>query len=649
MSATRRPALRLATALLGLVLLLTGCSKLGLGGEEGGKGGSKPVNGEPPADSGVEALATALVKGDLSAVDFVGDQATARKAAQDDYKVIMGGMDGILPAKVTNKGIVYKGAGVAQASLEQLWYVGGKEWKYTSTAMLNLSDKKWMVAWQPSIVHPQLTSQNRMRHTRDLPDRAGIFDKDGKAIMEDKDLVVVGLDKANLDKAKWSSSARTLAQEAKVDEAAYEKKVQNSGEKAFVPAATLTQHEVTAGMLDVPGFMTQDAKGTRTISPGFALSIVGVVGRATAEQARASKGAVMEGDQIGLTGLQKRYDAQLRGTSGHTITLVKRKNAPEPKKGEDPHVDITVYSHDPVPGKQLDLTLGIEEQQKAEAALAGVGPVASMVVIDTKNGGILAAANSKKNEANPDATFGRYAPGSTFKVVTALALVRQGMSAGSMVECTPTLTVNGRTFKNYNDYPSDKLGSITLREAIANSCNTAFMAQAKSLPKGALEDAAASLGMGVDYDAGFPIFYGSVPATDDPVTKAANTIGQGQVEGSPVAMAGVAASVKGGKTLVPWMVKGHTPKPKATPLTENEANQLREMMKGTVEEGSARFLQPKGVEGAKTGTAEFGSDNPPKTHAWMIVYKGDIAIAVMVAEGVSGSQTAGPIIEKYLS
>ena len=74
------------------------------------------------------------------------------------------------------------------------------------------------------------------------------------------------------------------------------------------------------------------------------------------------------------------------------------------------------------------------------------------------------------------------------------------------------------------------------------------------------------------------------------------------------------------------------------------------MMRAVVTEGTARFLDdvPGAPVGAKTGTAEFGTGDPPDTHAWMIATQGDLAVAVFVEEGTSGSQTAGPILERFL-
>lgn len=644
-----RGPVRLLAAGLAATLLFGGCSKLG--GPEPTPSGANassaaPAQGEPVADGTATALATALTSGKVGSLAFIGDPATAAKAAQDDYATIMAGMDGLLPT-VKAGPVAYRGSGVATVPLEQTYPFSDKAWTFTSTATLNLVQGQWRVVWKPEVVHPQLTPVNRLRHRREVPVRAPLLDREGKAVMEERELYQVGLDKANLDKKEWASSAEKLAKILKVDVKAYQKRVADSGERAFVVAQTVRKNELPAAALDVPGAMTVTTTTSVALTKTFAQSLLGVVSTADEQQASQSKGVFEAGDQVGTTGLQKRYDAQLRGTVGHQIELVTRKDAPSPSPGEEPRVDITLFDQKAVDGKPVQLTLSTSQQQKAEKVLSGVKPVASLVAINTKTGEVLAAANSPASNANPDATFGRYAPGSTFKVVVALALVRLGKSAQTMVNCPARTTVNGRVFSNYDDYPGDKLGRISLADALANSCNTAFIEQAGTLPAGALQDAAASLGFGVDFDAGFPVFYGSVPETSDPVVRAADAIGQGQVESSPLAMAGVAASVASGGTRVPWLVKGHTPEAKAEPLTANEAAQLQAMMKRTVQAGSGRTLAGI-VTGAKTGTAEYGTGNPPKTHAWMIAYQGDIAVAVMVADGKSGSGTAGPLIKAFL-
>ena len=263
----------------------------------------------------------------------------------------------------------------------------------------------------------------------------------------------------------------------------------------------------------------------------------------------------------------------------------------------------------------------------------------------------MAAANGEGNRGQSLATVGRAAPGSTFKVVSALALLRAGLTPKSSVTCPLTVTVNGRKFSNYSDYPRNHLGTIPFRTALAQSCNTAFIGQRGKLDKSPLRDAAVSLGFGTDYDVGFPSFFGSVPSDPSATGSAAAMIGQGKVEASPMVMAAVVASVAEGETVVPHLIDGTQATPKGKPLTHHEARQLREMMRAVVTEGSGRVLST--LDGptvlAKTGTAEYGASKPLKTHAWMLAAQGDLAVAVFVNNGKSGSSTAGPLLRTFLA
>jgi cell division protein FtsI/penicillin-binding protein 2 len=250
------------------------------------------------------------------------------------------------------------------------------------------------------------------------------------------------------------------------------------------------------------------------------------------------------------------------------------------------------------------------------------------------------------------ATIGQYAPGSTFKVATALALLRAGVTPRSRVSCPPTTVVDGKTFKNYDDYPASGLGQITFEDALANSCNTAFISQRGQLGPDALAEAAAALGLGVDHDTGFSSYFGQVGAAGSETQAAASMIGQGTVLASPMAMAAVVASVVEGSVVLPVLLPDHPvdQKPPAKPLTGTEAQQLRTMMRAVVERGSGSVLSgvPGGPVIAKTGTAEFGDEPPLPTHAWMVAGRGDLAVAVFVERGDSGSGTAGPVLRRFL-
>ena len=117
-----------------------------------------------------------------------------------------------------------------------------------------------------------------------------------------------------------------------------------------------------------------------------------------------------------------------------------------------------------------------------------------------------------------------------------------------------------------------------------------------------------------------------------------------------MAMASVVASVAAGRSVLPHLIAGQEPNSKAQALTSDEAADLRSMMRSVVTDGSGRVLPAEDGPPiiAKTGTAEYGTSKPLKTHAWMIAAQGDLAVAVFVNDGKSGSKTAGPLLAKFL-
>ena len=305
-------------------------------------------------------------------------------------------------------------------------------------------------------------------------------------------------------------------------------------------------------------------------------------------------------------------------------------------------------------GDPLATTLVPRLQQAAERILAPVGPPSALVAIRPSTGEILAAASGPGSAGYSTATVGQYAPGSTFKAVSSLALLRSGLTPDATVNCPRSTVVDGKTFENYDDYPSGANGRITFAQAVANSCNTALIDLRDKADD--LAGAAASLGLGVDHDLGFPAYFGQVPEPESETSRAASMIGQGQVLASPMAMAAVAASVQEGRTVVPYLLSEQTPDEAVGPgeeLGEAESIALHNLLRGVVTTGSGRGLAdvPGPPVIAKTGTAEYGEpkrDGSLPTHAWMIAAQGDLAVAAFVEDGESGSGAAGPLVEQML-
>lgn len=630
----------------------------------------------PPVPDGAtqvaQQLAAGLTEGNLGNVPL-DDPATAAA----DLKAIFAGMDGLRPTvKVASTKVsadtgsgsgstASAGSGdTVTASLNHTLPLAGKTWAFTSTARIVRSGDAWKVAWEPTIVHPRLTQASRLRHTRELGERASITGPGDSDIVVNHTVHDVGIDKTKVDKTKWDASATALAKLVQIDPKAYVKQVQAAGPQAFVVAITLREQDIPRDIGLIPGAAVTDRELPLAPTKTFAVGLLGTAGLADEDDVKRGGGAIAEGDVVGKSGLQLRYDDQLRGTVGHVIALVPRNDptatASQPSQTSrsaqptatsstlSSSLPATLFSTPKSDGKPLKLTLDPSLQTKAETALARVSGVASLVAVQPSTGGILALANSLAAGANGDANAGQYAPGSTFKIATTLALLRAGLTPSSTVTCSPTVDVNGRIFHNYSDYDSAYSGEIPLTQAVAQSCNTAFISQHAKVTSATLRRAAGSLGVGVDYDAGFPAFYGSIADTTAADVLASDMIGQGGVLASPMAMAGVAASVAAGTTVVPWLIQGRKPTPKAAPLSTSEVAGLRAVMVATVKEGSGRVLTGLAT-GAKTGTAEFGQTGKLKTHAWMICWTSDIAVACMVEIGESGSGTAGPIIKAFLS
>jgi cell division protein FtsI/penicillin-binding protein 2 len=310
-----------------------------------------------------------------------------------------------------------------------------------------------------------------------------------------------------------------------------------------------------------------------------------------------------------------------------------------------------LFRVDATDGEALALTLDPRLQTEAERLLADVGPASAVVALRPSDGAILAAANGPGTGGLNHATYGQFAPGSTFKIVSTLALLRAGLDPETTVTCPATTVVDGKEFGNYSDYPSSALGDIPLRTAVAESCNTAFITARDRIDDGDLADAAASLGLGVDHDLGFPAYFGSVEPPASETEAAADLIGQGTVLASPMAMAAVIGSVQQGELVVPRLVEQvDVSDHDHEPLTGREAEQLRAMLRQVVTEGSGSALAdvPGPPVIAKTGTAEFEGERGVQTHAWMVAAQGDLAVAVFVEVGESGSRTAGPILEAFL-
>ena len=283
-------------------------------------------------------------------------------------------------------------------------------------------------------------------------------------------------------------------------------------------------------------------------------------------------------------------------------------------------------------------------QAAAAQAIAHTGHPSALVAIDTKTGGVLAAASTPAGY--PRALLGRYAPGSTFKMVTLTAALVAGQTLDSPTSCTPTVTVDGFTLRNAG---GESFGAIPLKQAFAVSCNTSFVRVAAGLPRGGLLEAAQLLGCNTGHaPLTVPSFGCSYPADATGTAYAAASIGQGTVQTSPLAIASIAAAAGSGT----WYQTHVTPgaSPASHPIPAAVAAGLRTAMRAVVTSGTGTGANlPGSPVYGKTGTAEHGTGANPPTDAWFAAFRGDVAVAVLVEDAGFGATAAVPVATKFLS
>lgn len=401
-------------------------------------------DGRGGAESAAQQFASALSTLDVGSVAFDGkDSGVAKQQVQDVFKALEPDKPAVAAGELTLDG------DTATVPLTYTWKIGTGEWKYTVSAEFTKSGDKWLAVWKPTTLVPGLADNEILSKGTQSPQRADILGAGDAKLVTYRPVVNVGIDRLLLGSADAAASATKLAELVGVDPAAYAQQVAASGAEAFVRAITLrdegrtiTDVQITA----IPGARAIPESQPLAPSRTFARPVLGTVGEATAEQIEASDGVLTAGDVTGIGGLQQQYDAQLRGTDAVVIRAQRADLTREQIQaaGTDPR--RVVFEMAPTPGTPLKTTLDPNLQSLAESTLAGVGPASAIVALRPSTGAVLAAASGPGSNGYNTAMLGQYAPGSTFKIIDSLAMLRNGLTPDSKVECTPTLTVDGRTF-----------------------------------------------------------------------------------------------------------------------------------------------------------------------------------------------------------
>ncbi|WP_405519749.1 penicillin-binding transpeptidase domain-containing protein [Streptomyces canus] len=341
-----------------------------------------------------------------------------------------------------------------------------------------------------------------------------------------------------------------------------------------------------------------------------------------------------------LDALREKYGAEAGGTPGIELVI----------KHPDQTPDTSLLTLSEGKAGKLETTLSATAQAAAEKAVKLYGQ-SSVVAVKPSTGEVLAVANNRTDAFNA-AFEGTKAPGSTMKIITAAMLIDNGVtSMNGPAPCPPDAVWQGQTFKNLTGMEPNE--GASLANSFMRSCNTAFI---KLIDEKPLTDESLTLeaqnrfGIGEDWKTGIVSFDGKVPAVSGP-DRAANAIGQGQVQMNPLNMASVTATAITGAFRQPYLV---SPKlddrelATAKGLPYNTASQLKQMMRLTATQGTADKAMAglSGDIGAKTGSAEV--DGQQVSNSWFTGFRNDMAAAAMTEEGGHGGDAAGPIVAAVL-
>ncbi|MCI9584549.1 MAG: penicillin-binding protein 2 [Clostridium sp.] len=329
------------------------------------------------------------------------------------------------------------------------------------------------------------------------------------------------------------------------------------------------------------------------------------------------------------------------------------------------------------PGDQVVTTLDADLQRAAAGALGN--RAGAVIAMEPDTGKILAMVSQPGFDANqvdeiwealisPDntaaqlvnrATQGRYPPGSTFKILTALEFMRENPDTWQdfTFHCTGVFQSGDYTIRCFH---SEAHGDQNLIQAFAGSCNGAFAQIGLSLDAGRFKGLAESVLFNSPLPYPMPYNESSFVMDEDADEweRLQTAIGQGRTQMTPLHnLLLIAAIANGGTLMRPYMmdhvenVGGQTirkflPSAYGSLMSASDAAFLSELLKQTVEIGTGSALKTDRYTAAgKTGSAEF--ETGKETHSWFVGYapaeNPAIAISVIAEEAGSGGQVAAPV------
>jgi len=538
-----------------------------------------------------------------------------------------------------------------------------------------------------------LSDENRLSVQLVAPVRGTIYDRFGSPIAQNREnLRVIVVPGYTPDLAK---TLDVLSEIVPVSQAVKDRVLRHArrqgGYEPILVAEDLNWRQF--GLLnvlapDLPGVQTD--RGTiRIYRHGKSMGhIVGYVGMAGAREVNDDPMMRLPGFRTGKTGVERGFDKTLRGGAGTTTYETDARGHVVRKLGATPAK------------KGTDLVLSVDQELQSFALeRLSEHRRASIVALDCNTGEVIVMASTPSYDPN-DVTFnpdpkrfaelaraednpfnnlavrGLYPPGSTYKVVTALAGLGAGViTARDRVSCHGGYGL-GRAY--FRCWKPGGHGSVDVHEALKQSCDVYFYETAKRMGIDALSAMGRKLGLGRVYPCGLAgqkpgimptvawkrVYLGQPWYGGETVIAG---IGQGYVLTSPLQLAVMTARVATGRAVLPRLISATKARPApALDIPQEHFDLVRGGMIGVVNEpggtaGRSALTLPDVQMAGKTGTSQVVSSRGGRklqgwegeTHALFIAYAPAAApryaVACVVEHGGGGSRVAAPVIHDLMT
>ena len=544
-----------------------------------------------------------------------------------------------------------------------------------------------------SAAYGYANARQSVRRVQTCGARGRILDRNGEVLAENRPSLSIVCYPESFQKKTWDETIDGIVGSAALvgaaigrapdcSEAAIRRHVRESLALPLVAFRDVGERELAVFSereSEFPGFQVCETDERIYPKGALAAHLLGYVGRDRGEAiAGDEKFNFFMPEMRGRAGLEVYYDSFLRGVGGERKILVDARGfairewtVVESRKGPD-----------------LELTIDARLQAVVERELSG--HKGACAVIDPRNGEVLAMASAPgfnpndfvpilrpalyaryaKDPSEPllnRASGGAYAPGSTFKPITALAGLSSGFSPSETHDCDGVFELGLMRLHCSSRWGH---GPVDMRHALMKSCNPYFCSLAMSVGTNAVMSAARAFGLGskTGLDLGVDMA-GVVPDAGWKSSMyherwyqgdlAQMSIGQGMLLVSPLQMARVAGALGTGMLATPRLKKGLSPELRRVPFSNAQLAVVREGMRMVVAgDGSSRGTGWRAGEGVaaevcgKTGTAEIGRGATRRKNTWFIAYapavNPTVAVAMVIENGESGGGTTAPKVGTVL-